>query len=57
MRPPTARTRRIARGPSMARHHGRRLGWLGWLALINYLVLGAALLCAIIAAFSLAPAS
>jgi hypothetical protein len=42
--------------PSRAGRHGGRLGRLGWLALINYLLLGVALLCAIVAAFSLAPA-
>jgi hypothetical protein len=56
MRQAAARTRRIARDPSRAGRHGGRLSWLGWLVLVNYLLLAVALLCAIVASFSLGPA-
>ena len=56
MKQATARTRRIAQDPSRVGRHSGRLGLLGWLLLINYVLLAVAILCAIVAAFSLAPA-
>jgi beta-glucanase (GH16 family) len=54
MRLATARTRRAAQGLS---REWRRGGRLRRLAMVNYLVLGVALLCAIAATFSLVPAT
>jgi beta-glucanase (GH16 family) len=54
MRLATARMRRTAQGLGRAWRHGGRLGRL---AMVIYLALGLAILCAIVAAFSLVPAT
>jgi beta-glucanase (GH16 family) len=54
MRLARARTRRAAQGVSRTWRHGGRLGRL---ALVNYVVLGVAMLCAVVATLSLAPAT